>query len=151
MAKSALIQVADVQSKNEFMVALINGVGQQLKPEYRQLFAEKVRRDSSHEEMLFFISILKVFEWFGETAPNFALKLYYDRSRQDIETYHTDPQMIVEDIQQGPPLMKTGLVLKYLDILKPFLVESFGEHLLFAGPHGCAKRFKNPRSSVSFG
>lgn len=44
VAKTALVQLWDVKTKSHFIVTLINGLGQQLKAEFRQAFAERVRR-----------------------------------------------------------------------------------------------------------
>lgn len=44
VAKTGLVQLWDVKTKSHFMVALINGLGQQLKAEFRQAFAERVRK-----------------------------------------------------------------------------------------------------------
>ncbi|CAG9772440.1 unnamed protein product [Ceutorhynchus assimilis] len=122
IAKSSFVQLLDVKNKYQFIVGLINGLGQQLKLEFRQMFAEKV------------------FDWTDETPPTFPLKLYYDQDRETIETYHTDPKISVDNIDYGIPLIKTGQILKYLDILKAFLAEQNQEHLLIVGPHGSGKR-----------
>ncbi|XP_050308267.1 LOW QUALITY PROTEIN: cytoplasmic dynein 2 heavy chain 1-like [Anthonomus grandis grandis] len=122
VAKSALIQMKDSSSKQQFIVNLINGIGSQLKLEHRQTFAEQI------------------FEWTEETPPPHLLKLFYDKSSESIDTYRTDPTISADNIDRGIPLIKTGQVLKYLDSIGELLKESLGEHFLMVGPHGSAKR-----------
>lgn len=122
IAKTGISQIINAETKQQFIVGLINGVGQQLKSEYRQAFTEKV------------------FEWADETPPPFALKLYYDSDREVIDSYHTDPQISIDDVHNGICLVKTGQVLKYLDIIKLFLEGNDDGHFLMMGLHGSAKR-----------
>lgn len=68
------------------------------------------------------------------------MRLYYDEDREAIDTYHTDPKMSIDNIEHGISLVRTGQILKYLDILKSLLVDRNEEHFLLVGPHGSAKR-----------
>ncbi|XP_066245842.1 cytoplasmic dynein 2 heavy chain 1 [Euwallacea similis] len=124
IAKTGISQMIHVETKLNFIVTLITSFAMQLKPEFRQEFSELI------------------FEWMDETPPSYTSKLYYDKDKDCLNSYHTDPQIsIIEDIRNhGIPLLKTGQMLKNLEVLKLLLEEDKEEHFLLVGNHGSAKR-----------
>ncbi|KAL1506398.1 hypothetical protein ABEB36_005769 [Hypothenemus hampei] len=129
VVESCLAQFTKVNEKLQFIVALNNGLTYQFKPEFRDVFTERI------------------FDWADETPPSITTKLFYDEQRHIVDTYYTDPNILIPDINQGLPLVKTGQVLQYLDILKGFVEKNF----LLAGPHGSAKRLMVENSLLKEG
>jgi dynein heavy chain 2 len=65
VAKTGLTQLYDVKNKTQFAVALVNGLGQQLQYDFRELFAQQI------------------YEWMGEVPPPLILKSFVQSSSND--------------------------------------------------------------------
>ncbi|XP_018579489.1 cytoplasmic dynein 2 heavy chain 1 [Anoplophora glabripennis] len=135
VAKTGLSQLNEVDSKAHFCVGLINGLGQQLQYDFREIFAQQV------------------YEWTGEVSPPLVLKSRFNKERCLIESYYTNPNTIIENISEGLPLVETGQISQYLDSLRIWLTENNQQHFLLVGPHGSAKtlilkQLINERSDV---
>ncbi|XP_030763708.1 cytoplasmic dynein 2 heavy chain 1 [Sitophilus oryzae] len=121
VARTGLSLVRHSSTKTSFALALINGLGQQLQQDFRELF------------------IQQIFDWLEESPPVDFSAVYYDDRRDIIATYHTDTNAAVEKISEGKLLVITGQVLQYLDVLRVWLEENYS-HILLVGPNGTAKR-----------
>ncbi|XP_074038391.1 dynein cytoplasmic heavy chain beethoven [Leptinotarsa decemlineata] len=121
IAKTGLTQLADVRSKAHFSVALINGLGQQLQDDFKELFAQQV------------------YEWTGDCAPPLILKPRYNRERDVIDSYYTNPNISIENSSPDTLLIETGQISQYLDTLRVWLGEKNSQNFLIVGPHGSAK------------
>nr|CAI5869002.1 unnamed protein product [Callosobruchus analis] len=134
IAETGLSQLIDVRTKAHFCVALINSLGQQLQEDFREIFAQQV------------------FDWVGETPPPLLLKCHYNSDRDIVDSYYTSPNITIGDISNGIPLVCTGQVNQYLDIMRIWI--SSNEHFLIVGQHGAAKTLMlqalvNERTDVS--
>ncbi|XP_015834463.1 cytoplasmic dynein 2 heavy chain 1 [Tribolium castaneum] len=121
VARTGLSQLFGVKGKTEFSVALVNGLGQQLQYDFRELFAQQV------------------YEWLGEVPPPIILKSRYNQERDIIDTYYTNPNVTLEVASRQVPLIPTGDVSKNLDYLRTWLLPGNEQHFLLIGPHGSAK------------
>ncbi|CAH2013532.1 unnamed protein product [Acanthoscelides obtectus] len=108
-----------VKTRSHFCVALINSLGQQLQEDFREIFAQQV------------------FDWLGETPPPLLLKCHYNSDRDIIDSYYTNPNITIDDISNGLPLIYTGQVSQYLDTMRVWI--SNNRHFLIVGQHGSAK------------
>lgn len=121
VANTGLSQLYAVRSKTEFAVALVNGLGQQLQYDFRELFAQQV------------------YEWLSEVPPPIILKSRYNQERDIIDTYYTNPNITLDDVSRKIPLILTGDVTQSLDYLRTWLLPGNEQHFLLVGPHGSAK------------
>ncbi|RZC33069.1 cytoplasmic dynein 2 heavy chain 1 [Asbolus verrucosus] len=121
VAKTGLTQLHDVKSKTQFAVALVNGMGQQLQCDFRELFAQQV------------------YEWVGEVPPPMILKSRYNKDRDIIDMYYTNPNISLETAGRIIPLVMTGDICKTLDSLRTWLLPGNEQNFLLIGPHGSAK------------
>ena len=121
VAKTGLSQLFEVGSKSQFAVALINGLGQQLQFDFRELFAQQI------------------YDWMGEVPPPMLLKSRYNSDRDMIDTYYTNPNMSIDVATRKIPLVLTGDISKALDALRTWLLPENEQNFLLVGPHGSAK------------
>ncbi|VEN39261.1 unnamed protein product [Callosobruchus maculatus] len=119
IAETGLSQLIDARTKAHFCVALINSLGQQLQEDFREIFAQQV------------------FDWVGETPPPLLLKCHYNSDRDIVDSYYTNSNITIADISNGLPLIYTGQVNQYLDIMRIWI--SNNRHFLIVGQHGSAK------------
>lgn len=56
-----------------------------------------------------------------------------------IDVYHSNPNMQIDDISDGIPLIITGQITQYIDILRNWIENQSIQHFLIIGPHGSAK------------
>ncbi|XP_060532310.1 cytoplasmic dynein 2 heavy chain 1 isoform X2 [Cylas formicarius] len=118
VARTGLSQLHAAKNRSQFVVGLINGIGQQLHEDFRENFGQLV------------------FEWMNETAPPMVSRPYYDSDRDCIDSYHTSPS----SDPAGELLLLTGQVKYYLSIIREWLDKTTNQHFLMLGPHGSAKR-----------
>lgn len=74
-------------------------------------------------------------------APPIPTKCKYNYERNVIDSYYTNQNQNLSNIEEGLPLIVTGSVSQTLDCLKQLLVPQNEKHFLLVGPHGAAKSF----------
>ncbi|XP_056634261.1 cytoplasmic dynein 2 heavy chain 1 [Diorhabda sublineata] len=121
IAETGLSHLKDVTSKAHFTVALINGLGDQLQDDFKEVF------------------IQQIFDWIGETPPPVILRCRYNSERDLIESYYTNPNIITATNEDNVSLVVTGQIEQYLDSLRLWLIENREKDFLLVGPHGSAK------------
>lgn len=121
LVETGLSFIKEVKNKIQFSIALVNGLGQHLEFDFREIFAKQI------------------FEWMREPEPPMPLKCYYNTSRDMMDTYVTNPNANLEDVSNGIPLVLTGQVSQTLDCLRTWLKEGNEQHFLMVGNHGSAK------------
>ncbi|XP_076274081.1 dynein cytoplasmic heavy chain beethoven isoform X2 [Rhynchophorus ferrugineus] len=120
VTRTALSLLKETRTKSQFIIALLNGLGQQLLQDFRDLFTQQV------------------FEWMDETPPSDSSSLTYDSARDIITVNHTDPNAAAREMKDGSRLVVTGQVQQYLDVLDVWLGHDW-KHFLLIGQHGSAK------------
>ncbi|XP_044749353.1 cytoplasmic dynein 2 heavy chain 1 [Coccinella septempunctata] len=120
IVKIGLSQLEPVRNKQAFIVAIVNGLGQLLQRDFRELYAQQV------------------FDWLNETPPPFVTRCRYNQERDMIDAYVTNTNLVVDDDFGSLPLAETGQICQSLDVLRLW-IESQGSHTLLIGPHGSAK------------
>lgn len=123
IAKTGLTQLRLVNNKREFTVSLINGLGQQLQEDFQEIYFQQV------------------YQWMEEISPPFLLRSRYNKERDIIDTYHTNPNLNIPPKSPKIPLILTGYVLKILDSLRIWLTPNNEQHFLLIGPRGSAKTY----------
>ncbi|XP_017783105.1 PREDICTED: cytoplasmic dynein 2 heavy chain 1 [Nicrophorus vespilloides] len=121
LASTALSQLVDCESKAQFVVGLINGLGGQIIEDFRDIFAQQI------------------FEWTGESSPAVPTRAFYNRDRDLVDSYFTDQKQNVKDFQQDISLVLTAQVKHTIDVLRTWFHVGNEEHFLLVGPHGSAK------------
>ncbi|KAL3266579.1 hypothetical protein HHI36_010743 [Cryptolaemus montrouzieri] len=121
MIKIALSQLSSVTSKPGFIVAMVNGLGQLLQSDFRELFSQEV------------------YDWLKEPPPPLILRSRYNRERDIIDTYATNPNLSLEEYSGNIPLVLTGQIEQYIDVLRPWVEQEKCGHILLVGVHGSAK------------
>ncbi len=116
-----------VSNRAEFAVALIRGLGGNLKETARENLAKEV------------------FSWVGETPPSSGRlsAAYYnaDRDRVDSYTSESDPRLSLSTFSDSGnlPLVKTSDVKATVDCLMSWLAAEEAPPFLVVGPEGCGK------------
>ncbi|CAH0554579.1 unnamed protein product [Brassicogethes aeneus] len=122
LTKAGLSFIRNVKNKTEFAVALANGLGQHLQYDFIEIFVNEV------------------FNWLGEPEPPLPLSCRYNADRDIIDTYMSNPNIIIDNVSKGLPLILTGQILKTLDCLRIWMEADYKKPFLMVGPHGSAKR-----------
>ncbi|KAK9876589.1 hypothetical protein WA026_013969 [Henosepilachna vigintioctopunctata] len=121
LVKIGLSQMTRVTNKYGFIVAIINGLGQLLQADFRELFAQEV------------------YDWLKEPPPPLILKSRHNVERDMIDSYVTNPNITVVNNFGKLPLVETGKISQCLDILKVWLDNKKDNHVLLIGAYGSAK------------
>uniref|UniRef100_A0A6P7FU93 Cytoplasmic dynein 2 heavy chain 1 n=1 Tax=Diabrotica virgifera virgifera TaxID=50390 RepID=A0A6P7FU93_DIAVI len=121
VALTGLSQLIDVYSRAHFTVALINGLGNQLQYDFKEIFAQQI------------------FDWIGETPAPVILRCRYNKERDIIDSYYTNPNINPIDDCDRTHLVATAQIEQYLDCLRPWISDTKDQHFLLVGPHGTAK------------
>ena len=122
---NGLSHMHGVADRLQFAVALIRGLGGNLKDSAKAAFAQEV------------------FKWVGETPPGRHLtSIYYNKERDRIDTYGSDVERdlsLSSFSDDSYPLVKTGDIKYTLDCLMSYLDPENRQPFLLLGPEGCGK------------
>lgn len=72
-------------------------------------------------------------------APPVPTKCKFNYERNMIDSYYTNQNQSLNNVEDGLSLILTGSVLQTLDCLKQLLTPQNEKHFLLIGPHGSAK------------
>ena len=121
---NGLSHLENISSRTQFALALIRGLGGNLSEETRADFAREI------------------FGWIGEHLPdsNNPLNVYYNDSRDRLETYTSETNDQVTMTAGDCPLIKTAHAKRVMDCIMPWLQPENQQPFVLVGPEGSGKR-----------
>ncbi|CAM1329611.1 Uncharacterised protein at_DN1743, partial [Pycnogonum litorale] len=123
---NGLSHLHDVDNKQRFLVALLNGLGSNLSDACKDNFAREV------------------FSWMSELAPDQhnPLNTFYDPKKDRLQTFVTDTStnITVEALSSDTlPLIRTASVNRCIANIMPWLHPDNIHPFILVGPEGCGK------------
>jgi dynein heavy chain 2 len=122
---NGLSHMHGVSNRLEFAVALIRGLGGNLKESSNAAFAQEV------------------YKWVGENPPGRnPTAIYYNKERDRVDVYGSDVESnlnLSSFSDDGFPLVRTASIKSTLDCLMSWLDPQSSQPFLLLGPEGCGK------------